>query len=155
MQYLCKTPWHQVFMLRSHLINTYCIKLHRPCSCQGAQFERREKKPFFFKLPPFPSCCCLLGNLSKTAEDDDDNVGKTIRLITQDKKCTWICQIRLTFLRSCSRVGRQLLHFHVVCKTWPIFQQLSSIFSVRKRRWKQLKFSENKNKQCNQSKAVT
>ena len=34
---------------------------------------------------------------------------------------------------------RQLLHFHVVCKTWSTFQELSSIFSFRKRRWKQLK----------------
>ena len=45
-----------------------------------------------------------------------------------------------------------LLYFHVVCKTWSIFQQLSSIFSFRKRRWRQLNFSENRNKQCNQSK---
>ena len=33
-------------------------QLHRPCSCQGAQFERREKKPFFM-FTTFPSCCCL------------------------------------------------------------------------------------------------
>ena len=30
----------------------------------------------------------LLGTLSKTAEDGDGNVGKTIKLITQDKKRT-------------------------------------------------------------------
>ena len=29
-----------------------------------------------------------LGSLSKTAEDGDGNFSKTIRLITQDKKCT-------------------------------------------------------------------
>ena len=29
-----------------------------------------------------------LGNLSKTVEDGDGNVGKTIKLITQDKKRT-------------------------------------------------------------------
>ena len=29
-----------------------------------------------------------------------------LRLITQDKKRTWICEIRLTFLPSCSRVRR-------------------------------------------------
>ena len=48
----------------------------------------------------------------------------------------------------------QLLHFHVVCKTWSIFQQLSSIFSFRKTRWRQLNFSENRNKQCNQGKCM-
>ena len=32
----------------------------------------------------------LIGTLRKTAEDGDGNVGKTIRLITQDKKRTWI-----------------------------------------------------------------
>ena len=68
------------------------------------------------------------------------------------KKRTWICEIKLTFVPSCSRVRRQLLHFHVVCKTWSIFQQLSSIFSFRKTCWRQLKFSKNRNKQCNQSK---
>ena len=47
---------------------------------------------------------------------------------------------------------RQLHHFHVVIKTWSIFQQLSSIFSFRKTRWRQLNFSENRNKHCNQSK---
>ena len=31
----------------------------------------------------------------------------------------------------CSRVRRQVLHFHVLCKTWSIFQHLSSIFSFR------------------------
>ena len=30
----------------------------------------------------------IIGNLSKTAEDGDGNVGKTIRLITEDKKRT-------------------------------------------------------------------
>ena len=75
-----------------------------------------------------------------------------IKLITQDKKCKWICEIRLTFVPSCSRVRRQLLHFHVVCKTWSVFQQLLSIFSFRKTRWRQLNLSENRYKQCNQSK---
>ena len=103
---------------------------------------------YYWKLQPFPT----IGNLSKTAEDEDDNVGKTIRLITQHKKRTWMSEIKLTFVPSCSRVRRQLLHFHVISKTWPIFQQLSSIFSFRKRRWKQLKFSENRNKHCNQRK---
>ena len=37
--------------------------------------------------------------------------------------------------------------------TWSIFQQLLfSIFSFRKTHWRQLKFSENRNKQCNRSK---
>ena len=49
-------------------------------------------------------------------EDDDGNVGKTIKLITQDKKRTWICEIKLTFVPSCSRVRRQLLYFHAVFK---------------------------------------
>ena len=71
-----------------------------------------------------------LGNLRKAVEDGDGNVGKTIKLITQDKKRTWICEIRLTFVPSCSRARRQLFHFHVVCKTWSIFQQLSSAFRL-------------------------
>ena len=43
---------------------------------------------------------------------------------------------------SCSRLRRQLLHFHVVCRTWSIFQELTSIFSFRKRRLKEPNFSE-------------
>ena len=43
-------------------------------------------------LPSGESCHWLLqfvlGTLCKTAEDGDGNVGKTIRLITQDKKRT-------------------------------------------------------------------
>ena len=94
----------------------------------------------------------LLGNLRKTVEDNDGNVSKTIKLITQDKKHTWICEIKRTFVPSCSRVRRQLLYFHVVCKTWPTFQQLWSIFSFTMTRWRQLYFSENRNKQCYRSK---
>ena len=77
--------------------------------------------------------------LCKTVEGGD---GK--KLITQDKKRTWICEIRLTFVPSCSRVRRQLLHFHVVCKT----------VNFRRTRWRQMNFSENRNKQCNQSKSL-
>ena len=33
---------------------------------------------------------CYIRTLSKTAEDGDGNVGKTIKLITQDKKRTWL-----------------------------------------------------------------
>ena len=83
----------------------------------------------------------ILGNLSKTAEDGDGNVGKTIRLITEDKKRTWICKIKLTFVPSCSQMRLQLLHFHIVFKTWPTFQELTSIVSFR-RRWSQWNFSE-------------
>ena len=38
----------------------------------------------------FWSLCHLpaIGNLSKTVEDGDGNVGKTMKLITQDKKRT-------------------------------------------------------------------
>ena len=72
----------------------------------------------------------VIGTLSKTVENDDDNVGKAIRPITEDKKCTWLCEIMLTFVPSCSHMRRQFLHFHVVCKTW-------SIFSFRKRCLKQ------------------
>ena len=88
-----------------------------------------------------------LGNLRKTVEDGNGNVGKTIKLITEDKKHTWIMwnksDIRAILL-SCET---SIAPFHVVCKTWSIFQQLSSIFSFRKRRWRQLNFSENRNKQ--------
>ena len=84
----------------------------------------------------------IIGSLSKTVKDDDGKTISTITLITQDKKRTWISEIRLIFVPSCSRVRRQLLHFHVVCKTWSVFQELTSIFSFRKRRWKQLKLSE-------------
>ena len=77
------------------------------------------------------------------------------RQLRQNNKTNYTTRIceRLTFVPPCSRVRRQLLYFiHVVCKTWSIFQELTSIFSFRKRRWKQLKFSENRNKQGNQSK---
>ena len=53
-----------------------------------------------------------IGSLSKTAEDNDGNISKTIRLITQDKPM-WICETKWTFVPSCSRVRHQLLHFHV------------------------------------------
>ena len=52
---------------------------------------------------------------------------------------------------SCSQMKLQLLHFHAVFKTWPIFQELKSIVSFR-RRWSQRNFSENRNIQANQSK---
>ena len=68
------------------------------------------------------------GSFSKTAEDGDGNVGKTIRLITQDKKRTWIWEIKLTFVPSCCQMRLQLLHFHAVFKPWPTFQELE-------RRW--------------------
>ena len=70
-----------------------------------------------------------------------------IRLITQDKKRTWICEIKLIFVPSCSRVRRQLRDLCVVCKMWSIFQQLSSISSFRKTRWRQLNLSESRNNQ--------
>ena len=92
--------------------------------------------------------------LSKKAEYGDGNVGKTIKLITEDKKCTWICEIKLTFVPSCSQMRLQLLHFHAVFKTWPTFQELTSIVSFRRRRWSQSNFSENRNIQCNQSKDI-
>ena len=98
------------------------------------------------------STCETIRTLSKTVEDDEENVDKTIRLIAEDKKCTWLCEIRLTFVPYCSRVRRQFLRFHVVCKTWSIFQELTSIFSFRKRRWKQLKFNENRNKSVTKAK---
>ena len=44
-------------------------------------------------------------------------------------------------------------HFHAVFKTWPTFQELTSIVSFR-RRWSQRNFSENRNIQGNQSKDV-
>ena len=63
-----------------------------------------------------------------------------------------VCEIKLTFVPSCSQMRLQLLHFHAVFKTWPTFQELTSIVSFRKRRWSQRNFSENRNKQGNQSK---
>ena len=65
-----------------------------------------------------------------------------------------VCEMKRTFVPSRSRVRRQWLYFHVVCKTWSILKKLSSIFSFRKTRWRQLTFSENRNKQCNQSKFI-
>ena len=93
-----------------------------------------------------------LGKLSKTAKDSNVNGSKTIRLITQDKRRTWICEIKMTFVPSCSQMRLQLLHFHTVFKTWPTFQELTSIVSFRRRRWSQRNFSENRNIQGNQSK---
>ena len=84
------------------------------------------------------------GTSRKTAEDGHGNVGKTIRLITQDKKCTWMSEIKLTFVPSCSQLRLQLLHFHAVFKTWPTFQGLTSIFMFGKRCWSQQNFSKNR-----------
>ena len=50
----------------------------------------------------------------QTAEDDDGNLGKTIRLITEDKSCALICEIEQSLVSSCSRAGLQMLHFYVV-----------------------------------------
>ena len=92
---------------------------------------------------------------AQTAEDGDGNVGKTIKPIIEDKKrCTWICEIKLTFVPSWSQMRLQLLHFHAVFKTWPTFQELTSIVSFRRRRWSQRNFSENRNIHGNQSKDV-
>ena len=46
---------------------------------------------------------------------------------------------------SCSRVRRQLLHFHVVCKRGSYFNNYDRSFRLG-----QLNFSENRNKQRNQ-----
>ena len=52
----------------------------------------------------------------------------------------------------CSRVRRQLLHISTSwAKTWSIFQEIKSFFLFRKSRWRQLKFSENGNKEWSQS----
>ena len=72
--------------------------------------------------------------------------------ITEDQKCTWICEIKLTFVPSCSQMRLQLLHFHAVFKTWSTFQELTPIVSFRRRRWSQRNFSENRTIQGNQSK---
>ena len=126
----------------------FCTAEHRNILMSAICFKE------FCVARTLPGCANYnnLGNLRKTVEDGDGIVGKTIKLITQDKKRTWICEIKLTFVPSCSQMRRQLLHFQVVCKTWSIFQQLSSNFSFRKTHWRQLNFSENRNKQCNQSK---
>ena len=70
-------------------------------------------------------------DLSKTAEDGDGNVDKTIRLITQDKNARE-CEIKLIFVPSCSQMRLQLLHFHAIFKTWPTFLELRPIvFFIR------------------------
>ena len=84
------------------------------------------------------------GTSRKTAEDGHGNIGKTIRLITQDKKHKWMSEIKQTFVPSCSQLRLQLLHFHAVFNTWPTFQGLMSIFMSGKRRWSQKNFSENR-----------
>ena len=94
----------------------------------------------------------VIGPLSKTAEDGNSNVGKTRRLIREDKKHTWIYEIKLTFVPSCSHMRLQLLRFHAVFKMWPTFQELTSIVSFRRRRWSQPNFSENRKIHSNQSK---
>ena len=38
---------------------------------------------------------------------------------------TWICEIKLTFVPSCSQMRLQLLHFHAVFKTWSTFRFVS------------------------------
>ena len=42
-----------------------------------------------------PGLCRIRDLYSKTAEDGDGNIGKTITLLIQeDKKCVWICEIK-------------------------------------------------------------
>ena len=53
----------------------------------------------------------------------------------QDKKRTWICEIKLAIVPSWAQMRLQLLHFHAVFKTWPTFQELTSNVSFRRRRW--------------------
>ena len=60
--------------------------------------------------------CASLGT-RKTAEHDEGNVGKTIKLIMKVNIRKW----KSTFVPSCSRVRLQLLHFHAVFKTWSKF----------------------------------
>ena len=55
---------------------------------------------------------------------------------------------------SCSQMRLQLLHFHSVFKTWPTFQELTSIVSFRRRRWSQGNFGKNRNIQGKQSKDI-
>ena len=45
----------------------------------------------------------------------------------------------------------QLLHFHVVFKTWPSSEELTSIVSFRRRHWN---FGKNRNMKGNQSKYI-
>ena len=59
----------------------------------------------------------------------------------------------VTFVPSCSQMRLQLLHFPAVFKTWPTFQELTSIVSFRRRRWSsERNLSENRNIQGNQLK---
>ena len=128
-----------------------CLCHHTLCSfCHLDEMEQAESAVYY--LCKRITLC--IRNLKQTAEDGDGNVGRTVRLITEDKKRTWISAIKLTFVPSCCQMRLQLLHFHVVCKTWPTFQELTSIVSFRRRRWSQRNFSENRNIQCNQSKDV-
>ena len=53
-------------------------------------------------------------------------------LVIGDKKRTWICEIKLTFVPSCSQMRLQLLHFYVVFKTWRTFQISSRITKKKK-----------------------
>ena len=93
--------------------------------------------PLSAKWKCSPMCKdAILGNLRKAVEDSDGNVGKTIKLITQDKKHTWICEIRLTFVPSWYRVRRQCS-----ISTFSAKRGLY-IFSFTTTHWRQLKFSE-------------
>ena len=71
---------------------------------------------------------------------------KQIRLVTEDKRRTWI---KLTFVPSCAQMRLQLLHFHGVFKTSWTLWDLMSIFSSSKRLWKTTEFHR---KQWNQRK---
>ena len=95
-----------------------------------------------------------LGNLRKTVEDGDGNVGKTIKLITYTNRQKahvnmWnkadIRAVLLsceTSIAPCPRCLQNVVNISTIIVG----------FSFRKRRWKQLKpFSENRNKEWNQS----
>ena len=102
-------------MVKIARFSDYCIKHVQHICLRNSRVAPKFVGFFFFLILLFG--CWLSGTLSKTAEDEDGNVGKTIRLITQDKKRTWISEIKLTFVPSCSQMRLQLLHFHAVFKT--------------------------------------
>ena len=73
-----------------------------------SEFPLENVRTLFGLHAQFNISCCV-HSYKGTAGDVDGNIGKTIGLLTQDKRCMWICEIKLKSVLSCSQM--RLLHF--------------------------------------------
>ena len=66
------------------------------------------------------------GSWSIRTGDDDRNVDST-KLIAEDKRATWLCEIDMISGSSCPWVRLQMLHCQVIVKTWASFWEITTV----------------------------